>query len=30
MNYLSSATTVGIPKAAATQWRRDTEMDPFS
>jgi hypothetical protein len=30
MNYLSSATTVGIPKAAPTQWRLDTTIDPFS
>jgi hypothetical protein len=30
MNYLSSATTIGIPKAAPTQWRLDTSIDPFS
>jgi hypothetical protein len=30
MNYLSSATTIGIPKAAATQWKLDRELESFS
>jgi hypothetical protein len=30
MNYLSSATTIGIPKAPAAQWRLDRHIDPFS
>jgi hypothetical protein len=30
MNYRSSATTINIPKAAATQWRSDRHVDAFS
>jgi hypothetical protein len=30
MNYLSSATTIGIPKAPPTQWRLDREIPSFS
>lgn len=30
MNYLSSATTVGIPKAAPAQWRLDRDIEAFS
>ena len=26
MNYLSSATTIGTPKAPPTQWRLDSQM----
>jgi hypothetical protein len=30
MNYLSSATTIGIPKLQPGQWRKDRDIDPFS
>lgn len=30
VNYVSSATTIGIHKAPATQWRLDRTMAPFS
>jgi hypothetical protein len=30
MNYLSTATTIGIPKISAPQWRVDRNIDSFS
>jgi hypothetical protein len=30
MNYLSSATTIGIPKAPPHQWKLDRDIDPFT
>jgi hypothetical protein len=30
MNYLSGATTIGIPKASPAQWRLDRDLDPFN